>query len=78
MNRYMLKSLQYPPKHRLEGGGGDGGSGDSRPWYAFLCLNKNIASGEGLPWCLSGQRICLQCMSHGFQPCVGKIPWERA
>ena len=27
----------------------------------------------GLPWWLRGQRICLQCRRHGFDPWVGKI-----
>ena len=31
----------------------------------------------GLPWCLSWERICLQCGIPGFDPWVGKIPWRR-
>lgn len=29
----------------------------------------------GLPWWQS--RICLQCWTPGFDPCVGKLPWRR-
>ena len=31
----------------------------------------------GLPWWLSGKKICLQCRRCGFDPWVGKIPWKR-
>ena len=29
------------------------------------------------PWCLRWQSVCLQCGRPGFNPWVGKIPWER-
>ena len=31
----------------------------------------------GLPWWLSGKKICLQCRRPGFYPWVWKIPWRR-
>ena len=31
----------------------------------------------GLPWWLSGKRICLWFRRHGFDAWVGKIPWRR-
>ena len=30
-----------------------------------------------LPWWLRGSRICPQCGRPGFDPWVGKIPWEK-
>ena len=36
---------------------------------------------HGLPWWVSGKRICLQCRRCKrceFNPWVGKIPWRRA
>ena len=41
----------------------------------YLRLNKALF---GLPWWLRQKRICLQCGRHGFDSCVGKIPWKRA
>ena len=31
----------------------------------------------GLPWCLRGYSVCLQCGRHQFNPWVGKIPSRR-
>ena len=31
----------------------------------------------GVPWWLRWSGVCLQCWRHGFDPWVGKIPWER-
>ena len=32
---------------------------------------------QDFPGGSDGQRICLQCRTAGFNPWVGKIPWER-
>ena len=32
---------------------------------------------EGLSWWHSGQESVCQCMRHGFDPWVGKLPWRR-
>ena len=57
-----------------------------------LCLQRNLPTslergtagslsiGE-LPKCASGKEPACQCRRHkrhGFEPCVGKIPWKRA
>ena len=39
--------------------------------HTYICIYR------GLPWWLSGKRICLQCKRPGFNPWVGKIPWRR-
>ena len=31
---------------------------------------------QGLPWWLSGKESACQCMRHGFDPWVRKIPWR--
>ena len=43
-------------------------------------LEKEVATHSsilGIPWCLTWQRICLQCGKPGFDPWVGKIPRRR-
>ena len=39
----------------------------------YLSLASNY-SQPGLPWCLSWERILLQCGRPGFDPWFGKIP----
>ena len=53
-------------------------------WVRSLGREDPLEKGQathssilGLPLWLSWQRICLQCSSPGFDPCVGKIPWRR-
>ena len=41
-----------------------------------IFLRAQLRSG-GLPRRLSWKRICLQCVRHGFDPWVGKVPWRR-
>ena len=39
-----------------------------------------LIPGQGLPRWLSGKEATCQCRKrkrHGFDPCVGKIPWNR-
>ena len=35
------------------------------------------AGGGALPEWLSGKESLCQCMTHGFNPWLGKIPWRR-
>ena len=36
-----------------------------------------LGSASGLPRLLRRWRICLQCRRLGFDPWVGKVPWQR-
>ena len=53
-----------------------------------VCVHINILNNDksffgngkstiGLPWQLSGKESTWQCRRHGFDPCVGKVPWKR-
>ena len=39
-----------------------------------ITIYSSFRSLCGLPWWLSGERICLQCRRPGFDPWVGDIP----
>ena len=43
---------------------------------SYYPLNSSTVK-MGLPWWLSGKRICLWFRRHGFDAWVGKIPWRR-
>ena len=34
-----------------------------------------LIPGQGPPRWLSGKEATCQCRKHGFDPCIGKIPW---
>ena len=43
----------------------------------WLFLSQHIPTVQGLPRWHSGKEPTCQCRRHGFNPCVGKIPWNR-
>ena len=48
----------------------------SQPKYSNLVFQKNFYWSMGLPQWLSGKESTCQCRRHGFDPWVGKIPWQ--
>ena len=48
----------------------------AKPYPSFL-PPRSIPGYHGLPWWLSGKRICLQCRAHRLNSWVRKIPWRR-
>ena len=44
----------------------------------FLVYFASMQTAARLPWCLSWERIFLQCGRPVFDPWVGQIPWRRA
>ena len=47
------------------GGGGPGGG------------QEGLGGGSGIPGDTSGKESAHQYKRHGFNPCIGKIPWSR-
>ena len=45
--------------------------------YLDPTLWSSVLAKAGLPWRLRGRELPCQCRRHGFNPCVGKIPWRR-
>ena len=43
----------------------------------FLVYFASMQTAAWLPWCLSWERIFLQCGRPVFDPWVGQIPWRR-
>ena len=49
-------------------------------WMATDILQEifaRVMDFVGLPWWLSGKRLCLHCRRHCFDAWVAKIPWRR-
>ena len=51
-------------------------AGEGQGCICTFFLRAQLRSG-GLPWWLSWERICLQCVRRGFDPWVGKMLWRR-
>ena len=47
-------------------------------FVCFVITFLTDISHKRLPWWLSGKESVCQFRRHGFDPCVGKIPWRRA
>ena len=48
---------------------------NSAPFFFWLCTFLSTLTLQ-IPWWLGWLRICLQWRRPGFDPGVGKIPWE--
>ena len=46
-------------------------------WEKYYNYNPLDKWGIGLPWWLSGKKICLQCRRPSFHLWVRKVPWRR-
>ena len=46
-------------------------------YTSHFCNRHLIILFLGLAWWLGGKESSRQCMRHGFDPQVGKIPWKR-
>ena len=51
-------------------------AGEGQGCICTFFLRAQLRSG-GLPWWLSWERICLQCVRCGFDSWVGKMLWRR-
>ena len=45
--------------------------------WVILFFGGGVLLGQGLPWWLRWQRICLHCRRPRFDPWVWKTPWRR-